>query len=133
MYDIFRQVNATGCLSTEECVLGCKVKLSSDTLVFHSPLLSIIRLYEECWTSKNVIHNFNSQRLRLGTRRFVSCWKTGKEEISWKTTHRWEDNIKIDLKEICLMGRDWIMWFRIGISQFHKNCGSFHWLRGLAP
>jgi hypothetical protein len=42
--------------------------------------------------------------LKLGTRKFVRCWKTGKEEASWKAMHRWEFNIKIDLKEICLVG-----------------------------
>ena len=31
-----------------------------------------------------------------------------REDTTWKTWHNWEDNIKIDLKEVGCGGYDWI-------------------------
>jgi hypothetical protein len=36
-------------------------------------------------------------------------------ETTWKRPrHRWEDNIKMDLKEVGWGGMEWIIWLRIG-------------------
>ena len=32
-----------------------------------------------------------------------------------KPSHRWEDNIIMDLKEIGINTRNWVIWLRIGI------------------
>jgi hypothetical protein len=35
-------------------------------------------------------------------------WKASREETTWKIRHKWEDNIKKDLREIGFRDVDWI-------------------------
>jgi hypothetical protein len=43
--------------------------------------------------------------------------KTRRKETTWKIYRcRWEDNMKMDLREIGWGGRDWNEWLRIGTS-----------------
>jgi hypothetical protein len=48
-----------------------------------------------------------------GTRGGERClqgfsWEAGRQETTGETMHRWEDNIKMDLKEIGIDGSNWI-------------------------
>jgi hypothetical protein len=42
---------------------------------------------------------------------FTGFWLVGPKG---RPTRRWEDNIKIDRREIVFSGANWIPWFRIG-------------------
>jgi hypothetical protein len=43
-------------------------------------------------------------------------WEAGREEPLGRSRHRWEDNIKLDLREIRIDEANWIQLAQVGSS-----------------
>ena len=77
------------------------------------------------YRSPNIVSGIKSRRLRYAGHivrmeegrsafKILSGKPTGKRPLG-RSRHRWEDYIRIDLKEIGINTRNWVDWLRIGI------------------
>jgi hypothetical protein len=72
----------------------------------------------DLYYSPNIVRVIKSRRMRwtghvacMGEGRGVYrvlVWKPGGKGPLWRTRHRWEDNIKMDIQEVECGGMDWI-------------------------
>jgi len=68
---------------------------------------------------KNILHIWAGHVARIGERRGahrVLVGKLGGKEMYGRPGRRWEDSIKMDLKEVRRGARTGLIWFKIGRS-----------------
>jgi hypothetical protein len=80
----------------------------------------------DLYSSPNIVRVIKSRRMRWGGH--VACMGEGRgayrvlvgkpkgKRPLGRPRHRWEDNIKMDFKEIGIMGKTGFSWLRIGSS-----------------
>ena len=81
--------------------------------------------FHSLYRSPNIVRATKSRRLRWVGHAFrmeegrsalkiLTAKPTGKRHLG-RPRSRWEDNIRMDLKEMCINTRNWLIWLRIRV------------------
>jgi hypothetical protein len=85
--------------------------------LIHIPRTHRLEKFHNLYFSQNIIIMMKSRKMRwegqaarIGLRvKCIGIWlKARSKETSGRPKHRWEDNVKIDLREILSVSMDWI-------------------------